>query len=63
MNNKASFRTAMIIMIFALLIMGINSILSPLNDWVVRIVGLVVMIDLVVLVYSFISGKSGRQDT
>lgn len=58
MNNTSSFRTAMMIMIMALVIMAINSTIFPMNDWVVRIVGMVMMIDLVVLVYSFMRNKS-----
>ncbi|MCD4713109.1 MAG: hypothetical protein K8R73_07505 [Clostridiales bacterium] len=57
MNNKASFRVALSIMIVALVIMAINSTFFPMNDWVIRIVGMVMMIDLVVLVYSFMRNK------
>ena len=48
----------MSIMIVALVIMAINSTIFPMNDWVVRIVGVIMMIDLVVLVYSFMRKKS-----
>ena len=58
MNNKASFRIATMIMIIALVIMAVNNMIFPMNDWTVRIIGVVMMIDLVFLVYSFMRNKS-----
>lgn len=42
----------MVIMIIALLSMGINWLTAVMPDWTVRIIGLVIMVDLAVLVYS-----------
>ena len=57
MNNRKLFLVSLTIMVFALLLMGINGTLYAMNDWVIRIVGIVMMINLVVLVYSFMRNK------
>lgn len=52
MKNKILFLVSMVIMIIALLSMGINWLTAVMPDWTVRIIGLVIMVDLAVLVYS-----------
>ncbi len=47
----------MVIMIIALLSMGINWLIAAMPDWTVRIIGLVIMVDLAVLVYSSVRIK------
>jgi hypothetical protein len=61
MNYKKLYLVSLAIMVFALLLMGINGTFYEMNDWVIRIVGIVMMINLVVLVYSFMKYK--QKDT
>lgn len=57
MKNKNLFLVSMVIMIIALLSMGINWLTAAMTDWTVRIIGLVIMVDLAVLVYSSVRIK------
>lgn len=57
MKNKILFLVSMVIMIIALLSMGINWLTAVMSDWTVRIIGLVIMVDLAVLVYSSVRIK------
>jgi len=57
MKNKILFLVSMVIMIIALLSMGINWLIAAMPDWTVRIIGLVIMVDLAVLVYSSVRIK------
>lgn len=57
MKNKILFLVSMVIMIIALLSMGINWLTAAMPDWTVRIIGLVIMVDLAVLVYSSVRIK------
>lgn len=57
MKNKILFLVSMVIMIIALLSMGINWLTAAMTDWTVRIIGLVIMVDLAVLVYSSVRIK------
>lgn len=43
-----------VIMFMALFFMGINRLIFTMPDWTVRVIGIVIMIDLVALVYSSI---------
>ncbi|MBE0450943.1 MAG: hypothetical protein IBX70_08870 [Clostridia bacterium] len=61
MNFRKLYLVSFAIMIFALLIMGINGTFYAMSDWVIRIVGIVMMINLVVLVYSLMKFK--QKDT
>lgn len=54
MKNKVLFFMTIVIMIIGLLFIGINRFIFSMPDWAVRITGIVMMIDLVVLVYSFV---------
>lgn len=54
MKNKVLFLMTIVIMIIGLLFMGINQLIFRMPDWAVRITGIVMMIDLVVLVYSVV---------
>jgi len=44
-------------MIIALVSMGINWLMVAMPDWIVRAIGIVIMVDLVVLVYSSVRIK------
>jgi len=52
MKNRALYLVAIVIMIIALLCMSINWCWVSLPDWVVRIIGIVILVDVVVLSYS-----------
>lgn len=52
MKNKALLLMAIVSMIIGLIFMGINLLIFRMPDWVVRITGIVMMIDIVV--YSFV---------
>ncbi len=54
MKNRYLFLMTIVIMFIALLFMGINMLVFTMPDWTVRFMGIVIMVDLVVLVYSSI---------
>lgn len=58
MKNSVQFFVSLIIAVIALLCMSINWFIVPMPDWVVRMVGIVMMVDLVILVYSGIKKKT-----
>ncbi len=55
MKNGVLFLVA--IMIIALLSMRINWLIFAMPDWIVRIIGVIIMVNLVVLTYSSIRIK------
>jgi len=57
MKNRALFLISIVIMIIALVSMGINWLMVAMPDWIVRAIGIVIMVDLVVLVYSSVRIK------
>ena len=57
MKNRVLFLMAVVIMIIALLFMGISWLMVAMPDWINRIIGIVIMVDLVVLVYSVVRIK------
>lgn len=57
MKNRILFLISNVIMIIALLSMGINWLTATMPDWTVRIIGLVIIVDLAVLVYSSVRVK------
>jgi len=57
MKNRALFLMSIVIMIIALVSMGINWLMVAMPDWIVRVIGIVIMVDLVVLVYSSVRIK------
>ncbi|MDD2494481.1 MAG: hypothetical protein PHE29_04735 [Tissierellia bacterium] len=59
MKNRILILIATVIIIIALLIMGINRLIVAMPDWIVRIIGIVIMVDLAVLVYSSVRNKHG----
>lgn len=57
MKNRALFVVTISIMIIALLCLSINWLMFSIPDWAVRIIGIVMMVDLVVLTYSTVRIK------
>lgn len=57
MKNRVLFLMAVLIMIIALFSMGINWWMVEMPDWIIRVIGIVIMVDLLVLVYSFVRIK------
>lgn len=58
MKNKKVFMVSLIIMIIAIICMGINWFISPVPDNVIRLTGLITLIDIFVLTYSTIKLKN-----
>lgn len=54
MKNRYLFLMTIVIMFMALFFMGINRLIFTMPDWTVRVIGIVIMTDLVALVYSSI---------
>lgn len=52
MNNRIRFLVSFVIMIITILGMGINFLVFSMPDWTVRTIGIVMLVDLMVLVYS-----------
>ncbi|MFH5836762.1 hypothetical protein ACHAL6_11890 [Proteiniclasticum sp. C24MP] len=59
MNNRVLYRISLGIMVAALLIMGMNWLLLPLPDSVVRVIGVGMMTDLVFL--SYLTAKNKKK--
>lgn len=57
MKNSRLFPVTITIMILCLGIMVVNWLILPLPDWSVRSIGLLMLVDLPVLVYSRIKFK------
>jgi len=57
MKDRTLFLVAFRIMIIALLCMSVNWLLVSLPDWAVRMIGIVIIVDLVVLTYSTVKMK------
>ena len=57
MKNRIVFLVAIMIMVSALLSMGISWLIFAMPDWTVRIIGIVIMVDLIILTYLFIRIK------
>ena len=57
MKNRVLFLMAVLIMIIALFSMGINWWMVEMPDWIIRVIGIVIMVDLLVLVYSSVRIK------
>jgi hypothetical protein len=55
MKKKIVFVFSVIIMIMALLLMGIDMIISSFPDSAIRIIGYTIIVDLVILTYSFVT--------
>lgn len=58
MKTKNIFMISLFIIIMALIGMGINLFISPLADTIVRVIGIIMLIDLFVLSYSTVKLKS-----
>lgn len=52
MKKIRLFSVTVTIMIFCLGVMGVNGLILPLPDWAARSIGLLILADLPVLVYS-----------
>lgn len=52
MKKSHLFPVTVMVMILCLGLMAINWLILPLSDWVVRSIGLLILVDLPVLVYS-----------
>jgi hypothetical protein len=57
MKERTLFLVSFRIMIIALLCMSVNWLLVSLPDWTVRMIGIVILVDLVVLTYSTVKLK------
>jgi hypothetical protein len=55
MNIKRLHFVSSVIIIILLLFMGFNILIMPLSDWVVRVIGVVLMFDLVFFTYLSVS--------
>lgn len=54
MKEKSIFDISMVIMIAAVILMLISFFTIPFPDWAVRVIGVIMLIDIVVLSYSSI---------
>ncbi len=54
MKEKSIFDISMVIMIAAVILMLISFFIIPFPDWAVRVIGVIMLIDIVVLSYSSI---------
>ncbi|GKX67029.1 hypothetical protein [Inconstantimicrobium mannanitabidum] len=61
MKNRNAFMISLIIMIITIICMVINRFISPLPDVVIRVVGVIMLINLVVLSYSTVKLKSNNK--
>lgn len=57
MKSKNLFLLSSIVLIFTLIAMGIHLFLIPLTDSVVRIIGIIMIIDLCIMVYNGVKLK------
>ncbi|MGB8451119.1 MAG: hypothetical protein WCD89_02200 [Anaerocolumna sp.] len=58
MKNKKAFMVCLLIMIIAIISMGINGFVIPLPDMVIRVTGIVMLIDLSALSYNWMKLKN-----
>ena len=61
MNNKNRFIVSLIIMIITVLCMGISFFIWPLPDIVVRVIGVIMLIDIAILGYSTVKLRNSGQ--
>lgn len=55
---KKFYKVGVVIMIVALICMGINHFITPLGDVVIRVIGSILMIDLIFIGYSTVKLNS-----
>jgi len=60
MKSKALFITSITIMIIALISMAINFCFWSFPDWVVRVIGILTLVDIPILTYA--SGKQMKSN-
>lgn len=58
MKNKATFTVSLFIMIISIICMIINRFIFPLPDNVIRITGVIILINLVLFSYSAVKLKN-----
>lgn len=62
MKRKGLFIVSMIIMIIALGSMAVNWFVVPFPDWIVRSIGIIMLVDIAIVVYSLVSfSKNNKQ--
>ncbi len=54
MEKISMYSATVLVMIILLVFMALNAWVVPMSDWVVRVVGIVMLIDLAVLVFLFV---------
>lgn len=58
MKNKKAFMISIVVMIVALICMGINIFILAFPDVVIRVIGVIMLIDLFTLGYSMVKLKN-----
>ncbi len=48
------FSATVLVMIISLVFMALNAWVFPMSDWVVRVVGIVMLVDLAVFAFQFV---------
>jgi hypothetical protein len=61
MNNKKAYIISSFILIIALICMGINWFVTPFADIVIRIIGVIMLVDIFVLSYNFTKLKKDNK--
>jgi hypothetical protein len=61
MKNKYVFMISSIVMIITIICMGINRFILPFSDIAVRVIGITMLIDIIVLSYSTVKLKSSSK--